>query len=127
MTERQPIHTDSAPAAIGPYSQALKIKDLIFVSGQLPIDPESGEIVPGDIRIQTRMALSNLESILKAAGVSMDRVVKTMLFITDMDTFPEVNEVYSEFFPNQPPARSCVEVSRLPKHADIEIEAIAVD
>jgi len=119
------IHTDRAPAAVGPYSQAVKAGNLLFVSGQLPIDPATGEIVPGDIQAQTQQALSNLKAIITAAGGTLDNVVKTTVFITDMGTFPKVNETYSRFFPTSPPARACIEISRLPKDAAVEVEAIA--
>ncbi len=120
------IQTDQAPAAIGPYSQAVKKNGLVFVSGQIAINPATGELVEGDIQTQTRQVLKNVQAVLAAAGASLDDVVKATVFITNMDDFPRVNEVYSEFFQNQPPARACVEVSRLPKSVQVEIEAIAV-
>ena len=120
------VRTDRAPAAIGPYSQAVKIGAMIFVSGQIPIDPATGDIVNGDIKVQTRQVLTHLQSVLEAAGTSMAKVVKTTVFITNMDDFAHVNEIYAEFFTTQPPARACVEVSRLPKNVSVEIEAIAV-
>ena len=120
------IQTDQAPAAIGPYSQAVKKSGLVFVSGQIAIDPATGELVEGDIQTQTRQVLKNVQAVLEAAGAALDDVVKATVFITNMDDFPLVNEVYSEFFQKQPPARACVEVSRLPKSVQVEIEAIAV-
>ena len=124
--EKQVVNTDQAPAAIGPYSQALKIGEMVFVSGQIPIDPATGDIVQGDIKAQTRQVLTNLNAVLKAAGSSLEEAVKTTVYITNMDEFAQVNEVYSEFFKDQPPARACVEVSRLPKGVAVEIDAIAV-
>lgn len=123
---RDIISTDRAPAAIGPYSQAVKTQDLIFVSGQLPIDPDTGNLVTGDIRDQTRQAMQNLGAILAAAGSSFDHIVKTTLFIADMDQFGTINEIYAEFFAGQPPARACVQVARLPRDAGIEVEAVAL-
>jgi len=120
------IATDQAPAAIGPYSQAVQTKDLLFVSGQIPIDPATGELVSGDIREETRQAMQNLGAILSAAGSSYDRIVKTTLYIRDMDQFTVINEIYAEFFSGNPPARACVEVARLPRDVGVEVEAIAL-
>lgn len=119
------ISTTNAPAAVGPYSQATKFDQLVFVSGQLPIDPQNGAIVKGGIETQTRQALKNLNEMLLAASASLTTVLKTTIFINNMNDFTKINEVYSEFFNTDPPARSCVEVSKLPKDALIEIEAIA--
>lgn len=119
------ISTTNAPAAVGPYSQAIKFGQLIFVSGQLPIDPQNGEIAKGGIEAQTRQALKNLNEMLLASGASLTAVLKTTIFINNMNDFTKINEVYSGFFNTDPPARSCVEVSKLPKDALIEIEAIA--
>lgn len=119
------ISTTNAPAAVGPYSQATKFDQLVFVSGQLPIDPQNGEIVKGGIETQTRQALKNLNDVLLASGASLITVLKTTIFINNMNDFTKINDVYSEFFNTDPPARSCVEVSKLPKDALIEIEAIA--
>jgi 2-iminobutanoate/2-iminopropanoate deaminase len=119
------ISSDKAPAAIGPYSQAISTGNLVFVSGQLPMDPATGQIVNG-IEQQTLMSLNNVKAILEAAGSGLDKVVKATVFITNMADFPAVNKVYAEFFKNQPPARACVEVSKLPKGANVEIEAIAL-
>lgn len=120
------VSTDKAPGAIGPYSQAIKTDSLLFVSGQLAIDPASGDLLVGDIKAETRQALLNLGNILQAAGTSLDRVVKTTLFIKSMNDFPLINEVYAQFFTHEPPARSCVEVSSLPKNANLEVEAVAL-
>lgn len=128
MTEsiRTIISTDKAPGAIGPYSQAVKTEAMVFVSGQLALDPASGNIVTGGIKAETRQAMQNLKRILEAAGSNLENVVKTTLFIKDMNDFPMINEVYGEFFQNDPPARACVEVARLPKDANVEIEAVGL-
>ena len=122
---KQVIHTDSAPAAIGPYSQAIQIGDLLFVSGQVPIDPSTGAIVEGDIKAQAQQSLNNLKAILNAAATNMGAVVKTTVFLADMNDFAAMNEVYAQFFQEPFPARSAVQVGRLPKDAKVEIEAIA--
>lgn len=122
---KQVIHTDSAPAAIGPYSQAIQIGDLLFVSGQVPIDPSTGAIVEGDVKAQAQQSLNNLKAILNAAGTNMGAVVKTTVFLADMNDFAAMNEVYAQFFQEPFPARSAVQVGRLPKDAKVEIEAIA--
>ena len=122
---KQVLHTDSAPAAIGPYSQAIQIGDLLFVSGQVPIDPSTGAIVEGDIKAQAQQSLNNLKAILNAAGTNMGAVVKTTVFLADMNDFAAMNEVYAQFFQEPFPARSAVQVGRLPKDAKVEIEAIA--
>ena len=124
--DRNVIKTTYAPAAVGPYSQAIKINNMVFASGQIPLDPATGEIVAGDIQAQTRQALNNLKAVLAAAGAELSNVVKTTVFITDMGQFAAVNEIYSEFFTAHPPARSCVQVGALPKGAEVEVEAIAV-
>ena len=128
MTEsiRTIISTDKAPGAIGPYSQAVKTEAMVFVSGQLALDPASGNIVTGGIKAETRQAMQNLKRILEAAGSNLENVVKTTLFIKDMNDFPMINEVYGEFFQYDPPARACVEVARLPKDANVEIEAVGL-
>ncbi len=120
------INTDKSPAAIGPYSQAIKADNLLFVSGQLPIDPNTGEIVSGTIKDQTARVIENLKAILEETGLTLDNVVKTTVFIKDMEEFSNINEVYASYFINTKPARSCVEVARLPKDVGIEMEAIAV-
>ena len=124
--KHQVIHTDNAPAAIGPYSQAIKAGNLLFVSGQVPFVPETMEIVEGDVQAQTRQSLTNVQNILKEAGADFSDVVKTTVFIKDMNEFAQINEVYAEFFGENKPARSCVEVARLPKDVKVEIEVIAV-
>jgi 2-iminobutanoate/2-iminopropanoate deaminase len=123
---REIITTQKAPSAIGPYSQAIKTKEMVFVSGQLAIDPISGALISGDIRKETRQALTNLKQILLAAGSGLDRVIKTTLFISNMDDFTSINDVYAEFFNQDPPARACVQVARLPKDANVEVEAMAL-
>lgn len=123
--KKEIISTSDAPAAIGPYSQAVKIGDLIFVSGQIPIDPSTGELVAGGVQQQVKQILTNIAAILEAAGVSLSNVVKTTVYICNMDDFPVVNEAYQQFFMEDPPARACVEVSRLPKDVIVEIDAIA--
>jgi 2-iminobutanoate/2-iminopropanoate deaminase len=124
--EREIVKTGAAPAAIGPYSQAIRAGGMIFLSGQIPLDPKSGEMIAGDIQVQTRQVLTNLKAVLTAAAGSLERVVKTTVFLTNMDDFPKLNEVYGEFFSTAPPARSTVEVRRLPRGAAVEIEAIAL-
>ncbi len=119
------ITTDKAPAAIGPYSQAVKAGNFFYISGQIPLDPASGELVEGDIKEQTKRVLENITEIVLAAGGNLQCVVKTTVFIKNMDDFASMNEVYAEFFQNNPPARACVEVSRLPMNVDVEIEAVA--
>jgi len=121
----QTVHTDKAPAAIGPYSQAQIHGDLVFVSGQIPVDPGTGEIVPG-LEAQTEQVFHNLAAILTAAGSDISKVVKTTLFIRNMDDFSAVNAIYARHFREPFPARSCVEVSRLPRDVLLECEAIAV-
>ncbi len=120
------VMTDKAPKAIGPYSQAVLANGFLFVSGQIPINPENGEILSGDIQAQTKLVMNNLSSILEKAGTSLEKVVKTTIYLKDMDDFQVVNNTYGEFFPGHKPARACVEVARLPKDVRIEIDAIAV-
>ena len=119
------ISTDKAPAAIGPYSQAVKVGNLLFTSGMIPIDPETNTLVEGGIEVQAERALQNVKALLDASGTSMDKVVKTVVFIKNMDDFAKVNEIYAKYFTSDFPARSCVEVARLPKDVLIEMEAIA--
>lgn len=119
------IQTQKAPVAVGPYSQAIEVNGLIFTSGQLPIIPESGELINDDIKKATARSLENIKEILQVAGSSLDKVVKVNIFLKDMNDFSSVNEVYSEYFTTNKPARSCVEVSKLPKDGIIEIEAVA--
>jgi 2-iminobutanoate/2-iminopropanoate deaminase len=122
---RQAISTPAAPAAIGPYSQAVRAGNLLFVSGQIAIDPSTGSLVQGDIRVQTRRVLENLGAILRAAGTSLARVVKTTVYLADISEFPAMNEEYGSFFASPGPARATVQVARLPKDALVEIEAVA--
>lgn len=122
--QKEIISTAKAPAAIGPYSQGVKIGDLIFTSGQLPVNSETGEM-PSDIKEATKQSLENVKAILEEAGSSLDKVIKVVVFIKDMNDFAKVNEVYGTYFTENPPARSCIEVARLPKDASIEIEAVA--
>lgn len=119
------ISTDKAPAAIGPYSQAIEVNGMVYTSGVIPVNPATGEI-PGGIEAQADQAIGNLCALLKESGTCADNVVKTTVFIKDMNDFAKVNEVYSKYFTNDCPARSCVEVARLPKDVLIEIEAIAI-
>ncbi|MDY0307917.1 MAG: RidA family protein [Desulfovibrio aminophilus] len=119
------VVTKQAPAAIGPYSQAIKAGGFVFASGQIPLIPESGEVDGADVKTQARRSLENLTAVLKAAGASLEDVVKTTVFITDMAEFPAVNEVYATYFPANAPARSCVAVAALPRGVKVEVEAIA--
>lgn len=121
----QAIHTEKAPKAIGPYSQAIKVGNLVFASGQVPIVPATGEFVEGGIQEQTRQALTNAQAILEEAGTSLKNVVKTTVFLSDMANFTAMNEVYAEFFTQPNPARSAVAVKALPKGALVEVECIA--
>ncbi len=123
---RQTISTDQAPAAIGPYSQGVRAGGFLFVSGQIPLDPTTGQLVTGSIADATRRVLDNLKAVLEAGGTGLDRVVKTTIFLADMNDFAAVNEVYARYFPASPPARATVAVARLPKDARVEIDAIAV-
>ena len=120
------IQTDNAPQAIGPYSQAVKVSGLIFASGQIPTDPQTGQFVSGGIQEQTEQVLKNLAAVLEAAGSGLQQVVKTTVFLIDMQEFAAMNEVYGRFFDDQPPARATVEAARLPRDARVEIEAVAI-
>ena len=122
---KQIIATDRAPKAIGPYSQAVRAGNLVFASGQIPIDPNTGEFVPGGIAEQTEQVLRNLTAVFEAAGLGLSQVIKTTVFLTDMNDFTAMNEVYGRFFAEQPPARATVQAARLPRDARVEIEAIA--
>ena len=117
------ISTPKAPAAIGPYSQAVLVNGMLFTSGVIPIDPETNTLVQGDVEAQARQAIGNLKNLIEASGSSMEKVVKTTVFIKDMNDFGKINDIYKEFFTSDFPARSCVEVARLPKDVLIEIEA----
>ncbi len=119
------IHTKHAPAAIGPYSQAVKTGNLLFVSGQIPIDPETGNVIIGGIEAATHRVMKNLEAILEEAGYNFNNIVKTTIFIKSMDDFAKINAVYASYFKGDYPARETVEVSRLPKDVDVEISVIA--
>lgn len=122
---KEVIFTEKAPKAIGPYSQAQKVGDLLFTSGQIPLNHSTGELVT-EIKAATKQSLENIKAILEAAGTSLENVVKTVVYIKNMNDFGDVNEVYGEYFKENAPARSCVEVARLPKDALVEIEAIAI-
>jgi 2-iminobutanoate/2-iminopropanoate deaminase len=124
--QRERISTTDAPGAIGPYSQAIATGSLVFCSGQVALEPASGALVEGDVRAQTRRALENLSGVLNAAGSSLAQVVKTTVFLVSMSDFTAMNEVYAEFFPGDPPARSTIAVAELPKGARVEVEAIAL-
>ncbi|MFY9222767.1 MAG: RidA family protein [Blastocatellia bacterium] len=123
--QKEAVKTDNAPQAIGPYSQAIKLGDLVFLSGQVHLDPSTGQLVEGDITAQTQRVMENLQAVLLASGSSFEKVVKTTIYLADMDDFAKVNEVYGRYFPAPQPARSTVAVARLPKDARIEIDLIA--
>jgi 2-iminobutanoate/2-iminopropanoate deaminase len=124
--EKQVILAERAPRAIGPYSAGIRVGNMVYTAGQLGLDPETGELVPGGITAETRQALSNLKNVLEAGASSLDLVVKTTVFLRDINDFSAMNEVYAEFFQVKPPARSAVQVAALPKGAAVEIEAVAV-
>lgn len=123
---RQRVQTDNAPAAIGPYSQAIKANGFVFVSGQVGFDPKTGEFVPGGVAEQTEQVLKNVSAVLEAAGSSLDQVVKTTVFLADMKEFSAMNEVYARFFSEPPPARATVAAAGLPRDARVEIEVVAL-
>jgi 2-iminobutanoate/2-iminopropanoate deaminase len=123
---REIVKTESAPAAIGPYSQAVRAGDFVFASGQIPLDPKTGEFVAGGVAEQTHQVMRNLSAVLEAAGVGLESVVKTTVFLADMNDFSAMNEVYGQYFKGNPPARATVEAARLPRDARVEIEAIAL-
>lgn len=123
---REPVQTDKAPAAIGPYSQAIRAGGFVFVSGQIPIDPATGQFVAGGIGEQTERVLQNLSAVLEAAGSGLNKVVKTTVFLADMQEFAQMNEVYARFFTEAPPARATVAAAGLPRDARVEIEAVAL-
>ena len=120
------ISTTEAPTALGPYSQAIAAGPLVFCSGQIPLEPETGTLIAGNISNQTKRLLQNIAAVLHAGGLGMEHVVKTTVFLTDLANFGEMNEVYAGYFPNDPPARSTIQVAALPKGANVEIEAIAL-
>ena len=123
--KKEIINTKKAPAAIGPYSQAVRVGDLVFTSGQIPIDPSTGEFVSGDIKAQAEQSLKNIQAILNEANMDFSNVMKVNVFLKDMNDFAKVNEVYASYFKEPYPARSCVQVAKLPKDAPVEIEVIA--
>jgi len=123
---RQIIHTDRAPEPVGPYSQAIKAGGWLYVSGQIPIDPQTGALVEGPFEAQVRTVLENLKATIEAGGSDLGKVVKVTIFLTDMDRFPDLNAIYDEYFAASRPARACVEVSCLPKDVTVEIEAVAL-
>ncbi len=120
------VATDKAPAAIGPYNQAIKANGVVYTAGQIPLDPATGEVVAGDITVQTERVLTSLAAVLEAAGSGLDRVVKTTCFLTDLNDFPAFNAVYAKYFPEAAPARSTVQVAKLPRGVAVEVEAIAL-
>lgn len=122
----RPVLTDRAPAAIGPYSQAIAANGFLFVSGQIPLDPETGAMITGSIEDKTHQVMKNLKAVAEAAGTDLARVVKTTIFLKDMDDFAVVNAAYSDYFEGSPPARSTIQVAALPKGADLEIEAVII-
>ena len=123
---KQPIATEKAPKAIGPYSQAIAHNGVVYVSGQIPLDPATGKVVDGDIAAQTERVLENLKAVLEASGSSLSQVLKTTVFLKNMADFPKMNEVYGRYFVETPPARSTVEVARLPRDVQVEIDCIAM-
>lgn len=124
MDKLEQIQTDQAPQAIGPYAQAIKVGPWVYTSGQLPLTPD-GRLVEGDIQEQTRQVLANIEAVLKAAGASLHNVVKTTVFLTDLNHFDQMNQIYGQYFSDHRPARSCIQVARLPKDVQVEIECVA--
>lgn len=120
------ISTDAAPSAIGPYSQAVTAGDTLYISGQIPLDPVSGNVIQGDVAAQTRQVLENLKAIVTAAGGTLSSIAKVTIYLTDMDQFAVVNGIYGEYFSAPYPARACVEVTKLPKGADVEMDAVAL-
>jgi 2-iminobutanoate/2-iminopropanoate deaminase len=124
--EKRIVRTDEAPAAIGPYSQAVVANGFVFAAGQVPLDPNTGQLVLGDIRVQTKRVMENLKAVLAASGSSFDKVVKTTVFLRDLNDFGTMNEIYGEYFQESPPARSTVQVAKLPREAAVEIEVVAL-
>ncbi len=119
------IRTEKAASPVGPYNQAVQVDNMLYVSGQIPLDPETGELIKGGVEEQTRMVMKNLGAILEAAGMDFSNVVKCSIFISDMNEFPKLNQVYAGYFENEPPARETVQVGALPKFVDVEISCIA--
>ncbi len=126
LNDRQVIQTERAPAAIGTYSQAIRVGNTVYVSGQIPLDPASGEMVSGEIRIQIQQVFKNLQAVAEAAGTDLARAVKVTVYLTDLGTFPLVNEIMAEFFPEPFPARAAIGVASLPRGADVEADAVLV-
>ncbi len=124
--KKEAILTKDAPAPIGPYSQAIKVGNFLFCSGQIPLDPVTNALVPGDVKAQTKKVMENIEAVLKQAGATFENIAKTTIFLKSMGDFPMVNEIYGAYFKETPPARSTVEVARLPKDVSVEIEVLAV-
>ncbi len=124
---KQIIKTLDAAQPVGPYNQAVKVNNMLYVSGQIPLDPNSGALVKGDVQEQTRMVMENMGAILKAAGMDFSNVIKCNIFITDMNEFPKLNEVYGSYFKEDPPARETIQVGALPKFVDVEISCIAAE
>ena len=124
MPDRQPIQTDDAPAAIGPYNQAIQHGELLFCSGQVPLDPASGELLSESLGAETSLCLRNLEAVCRAAGTTLQRALRLTIYTTDLDAFTEINEAYGSFFTGEPPARAAVGVAALPKGARVEIDAV---
>jgi len=122
----QLVSTESAPKAIGPYSQAIKANGMVFVSGQIPLDPESGQLISGSIATQVRQVIANISAILKASGSDLSKVVKTTVYLKDMKDFDELNQTYAEFFTETKPARATIQAAALPKNVSVEIDAIAL-
>lgn len=127
MSKKQIVSTDRAPKAIGPYSQAVRANGFVFLSGQIPLDPSTGEMVQGDVVAQTKRVMQNLEAVLAAAGSSFDRVVRATIYLADLADFAKVNEVYGAHFPSEPPARATVQVAALPRGARVEIDLVAAE
>ncbi len=124
---KQIIRTDKAAQPVGPYNQAVKVNNMLYVSGQIPLNPVTGELIKGDVQEQTRMVMENLKAILAAAGMDFSHVIKCSIFITDMNDFPKINEIYASYFKQDPPARETVQVGALPKFVDVEISCIAAE
>ncbi|KAI8072631.1 endoribonuclease L-PSP [Gongronella butleri] len=126
MSTLSRVQTAKAPAAIGPYAQAIKVNGMVYTSGSLPVNPASGDVVEGGIQAQTEQSLANMKEVLLASGSSLNDVVKTTVFLKDMNEFAQMNEIYAKYFAEHQPARSCVQVARLPKDVSVEVECVAV-
>ena len=127
MAKKQIVSTDLAPKAIGPYSQAVRAHGFVFLSGQIPLDPATGQMIDGDIVAQTKRVMENLDAVLSAAGTSFGKVVRSTIFLVDLGDFAKVNEVYGSYFPSEPPARATVQVAALPRGARVEIDLVALE